>query len=272
MRRSVRVSVVTMMQWDSEQYLRFEAERTQPSRDLASRLPADDGSVLRVLDIGCGPGNSTAVLRERYPHAQIRGVDNSREMIAQARKSHPDIEFTLCDVSDPKQLARLPRDFDVVFSNACIQWVPDHPSLIPALMHRLRPGGTLAVQTPMNYDEPIHRIIAAVVHGPRFGAILPQQREFYNLEPDEYWELLHGRAAEFHMWMTTYMHTLPSHEAIMDWYRGTGLRPYLQALDDRDARAEFEAEIFARVRVAYPMQSDGSVIFPFPRFFFTAVK
>ncbi|WP_169275130.1 methyltransferase domain-containing protein [Bifidobacterium moraviense] len=261
-----------MVQWDSEQYLRFAAERTQPSRDLAAQLPPDDGTVTRVLDIGCGPGNSTAVLRERYPQARIIGVDSSREMIEAAREAHPDIEFALCDVSDAKRVARLPRDFDVVFSNACIQWVPDHTTLIPRLMHRLRKGGTLAVQTPMNYDEPIHRIIASVVHGPRFGAILPQQREFYNLEPDEYWELLRKHSSGFRMWMTTYLHTLPSHEAIMEWYRGTGLRPYLQALEGMDAQAEFEEEIFSRLRAAYPVQSDGSVIFPFPRFFFLATR
>ena len=274
---ALRVSVGPMVQWDSEQYLRFEAERTQPSRDLAAQLPpemGDDGGTLvhAVLDIGCGPGNSTAVLRERYPHARILGVDSSPDMVEAARKAHPDIDFALCDVSDPKRFARLPKDFDVVFSNACIQWVPDHERLIPRLMSRLVRGGMLAVQTPMNYDEPIHRIIASVVHGPRFGAMLPQQREFYNLQPEDYWEILRAHAAGFRMWQTTYLHTLPSHEAIMEWYRGTGLRPYLQALGEGAAREEFEAEVFARVRAAYPTQSDGSIIFPFPRFFFTAVR
>ncbi|KAA8822072.1 methyltransferase domain-containing protein [Bifidobacterium vespertilionis] len=267
-----------MVQWDSEQYLRFKTERTQPSRDLAAQLPPEtnaDGEtvVRRVLDIGCGPGNSTAVLRERYPHARILGVDSSPDMIEAARKAHPDIDFALCDVSDSKRFAKLPKDFDVVFSNACIQWVPDHERLIPRLMSRLVKGGTLAVQTPMNYEEPIHRIIASVVHGPRFGAMLPQQREFYNLTPPEYWEILRAKASSFRMWKTTYMHTLPSHEAIMEWYRGTGLRPYLQALGDDDtAREEFETEVLARVRAAYDTQSDGSIIFPFPRFFFTAVR
>lgn len=260
--------VTNMVQWDSVQYLRFKRERTQPARDLAMQLPADDGTVTRVLDIGCGPGNSTAVLCERYPHAAILGVDNSPEMIAAARDAHPDIEFASCDVSC--ELDTLPHDFDIVFSNACIQWVPDHATLIPALLGLLKPGGTLAVQTPMNYEEPIHRIIAQVVRSPRFADRLSQRREFFNLTPPEYWELLHEHAQQFRMWKTTYMHTLPSHEAIMDWYRGTGMRPYLQALDDTD-RAAFEAEVFARVCEAYPTQSDGSIIFPFPRFFFTAV-
>ena len=258
------------MQWDSAQYLRFVRERTQPARDLADQLPSDDGEVHRVLDIGCGPGNSTAVLRSRYPHAEILGVDNSPEMIATAREAHPDIDFKLCDVSGG-DLQSLSHDFDVVFSNACIQWVPDHPTLIPNLLGLLREGGMLAVQTPMNYQEPIHRIIAEVVHTPRFAAELPQQREFYNLQPAEYWELLHDHAAHFRMWMTTYMHTLPSHEAIMEWYRGTGMRPYLQALDNA-GRDEFEREVFERVQQTYPTQSDGSIIFPFPRFFFTAVR
>ncbi|KAB8287738.1 trans-aconitate methyltransferase [Bifidobacterium ramosum] len=260
-----------MVQWDSEQYLRFRAERTQPARDLAAQLPPDDGSVTRVLDIGCGPGNSTAVLRERYPKAAILGVDNSPEMIEAARAAHPDIDFAMCDVAS-SALDALPSDFDVVFSNACIQWVPDHHRLIPALLDRLNLGGTLAVQTPMNYEEPIHRIIGQIVHSPQYADRLPQSREFYNLTPSDYWELLHAYAARFRMWKTTYMHTLPSHEAIMDWYRGTGMRPYLQALDDDAERAAFERAVFARARDAYPMQSDGSIIFPFPRFFFTAVR
>ena len=261
-----------MVEWNAEQYLRFGNERTQPSRDLAAQLPPDDGTVERVLDIGCGPGNSTAVLRERYPYARILGVDSSPEMIAAARASHPDIEFALCDVSRKSQLDALPHDVDVVFSNACIQWVPDHARLIPNLIGLLREGGTLAVQTPMNYEEPIHRIIAELVHSPRYADRLPQQREFYNLTPPDYWELLHAHAARFRMWKTTYMHTLPSHEAIMDWYRGTGLRPYLQAFADDAERAKFEHQVFERVCDAYPTQSDGSIIFPFPRFFFTAVR
>ena len=116
-----------MVTWDSEQYLRFKRERTQPARDLAMQLPPDDG-----------PGNSTAVLRERYPHAKILGVDSSPVMIETARKTYPDIDFQLCDVS--ARLDELPADFDVVFSNACIQWVPDHPHLIPGLLARLRVG------------------------------------------------------------------------------------------------------------------------------------
>ena len=266
------ISVNCMVTWDSAQYLRFKNERTQPSRDLAMQLPADDGTVARVLDIGCGPGNSTAVLRERYPHAHILGVDSSPEMIDAAKAAHPDIEFALCDVSRQGQLDALPHDFDVVFSNACIQWVPDHAHLIPAILGLLRKNGMLAVQTPMNYEEPIHRIIGEIVHSAQYADRLSQQREFFNLTPPEYWELLHRHAANFRMWTTTYMHTLPSHEAIMDWYRGTGLRPYLQALTDNAERAAFEKQVFDRVRDAYPVQSDGSIIFPFPRFFFTAIR
>ena len=266
------ISVNCMVTWDSAQYLRFKNERTQPSRDLAMQLPADDGTVARVLDIGCGPGNSTAVLRERYPHAHILGVDSSPEMIDAAKAAHPDIEFALCDVSRQGQLDALPHDFDVVFSNACIQWVPDHAHLIPAILGLLRKNGMLAVQTPMNYEEPIHRIIGEIVHSAQYADRLSQQREFFNLTPPEYWELLHRHAANFRMWTTTYMHTLPLHEAIMDWYRGTGLRPYLQALTDNAERAAFEKQVFDRVRDAYPVQSDGSIIFPFPRFFFTAIR
>ena len=181
-----------MVTWDSEQYLRFKRERTQPARDLAMQLPPDDGSVTRVLDIGCGPGNSTAVLRERYPHAKILGVDSSPVMIETARKTYPDIDFQLCDVS--ARLDELPADFDVVFSNACIQWVPDHPHLIPGLLARLRVGGVLAVQTPMNYEEPIHRIIGGIVFSTAPGTGSPDQTGRYYCCRKELWLRLFQRA------------------------------------------------------------------------------
>lgn len=261
-----------MVKWDAAQYLRFQRERTQPAIDLANTLPPDDGTVKQVLDIGCGPGNSTAVLRERYPHARIIGVDSSPDMIDRAQADHGDCDFLLCDVSDETAIEALPHQCDVVFSNACIQWVPNHQALIPRMMRCLRDSGVLAVQTPMNYQEPIHRIIGEVARSPQFVAALGgDARIFYNLTPPEYWELLHGQTGEFRIWSTTYMHTLPSHQAIMDWYRGTGMRPYLQALDE-NRRREFESMVYEQLLKAYPIQSDGSIIFPFPRFFFRAVK
>jgi len=253
--------------WSSSQYLKFERERTQPAVDLAGRIELD--SPKRIIDIGCGPGNSTQVLAEKYPDAYILGVDNSANMLEAARKNCPDLEFMLCDVS--QGVAGLPKYFDVVFSNACIQWVPDHETLIPNLLGLLRPGGVLAVQTPMNYKEPIHTIIEELVNSGDWSPLFNVRRIFYNLSQGKYYDLLKEQDCSFDLWETTYLHQLDSHQAIMDWYRATGLRPYLDALPE-SLREEFESQVYRRVRKAYPIQQDGRVIFRFPRFFFTAVK
>lgn len=255
-----------MAQWDSAQYLRFERERTQPAIDLAGRI--DCPAPRDVLDVGCGPGNSSRVLAERFPEAKILGIDSSPDMIAAAKAGHPDLEFALCDAG--KDLPSLGKGrFDVVFSNACIQWIPDHPGLLRGMLALLRPGGVLAVQTPMNYEEPIHRIIADLVAGPKWQGAFANPRIFHNLPPGRYFDLLSELAADFGLWQTTYYHVLGSHADIMEWYRGTGLRPYLSALSEPD-KAAFEADVFGEVVQAYPKQRDGRIIFRFPRFFFTA--
>lgn len=255
-----------MVQWDSGQYLKFERERTQPAVDLAARL--DGSPVAHVLDVGCGPGNSTRVLRERFPDARILGVDSSPEMIAAARTNLPEGEFALCDAGKELPPLGVGR-FDVVFSNACIQWIPDHRRLVRDMLSLLRPGGMLAVQTPMQQTEPIHHIIDELVASARWRDCFAAPRLFHNLSPSDYFDLLAETAADFTLWQTTYHHVLASHADIMEWYRATGLRPYLAALSEAD-RAVFEADVLARVEQAYPRQQDGRIIFRFPRFFFTA--
>lgn len=254
-----------MPQWDSGLYLQFERERTQPAKDLAARIPI--AAPREVLDVGCGPGNSSRVLAERFPEAHIHGIDRSPEMIAAARAAHGDLEFSLCDAG--RELDRLPHHYDVVFSNACIQWIPDHPALLRTMLALLRPGGVLAVQTPMNDDEPIHKIIGALVTGEKWKEAFPSPRIFYNLQPGQYFDLLTAAAADCSLWQTTYYHVLASHAAIMEWYRGTGLRPYLHALPETQ-RPDFEADVRAQVVRQYPKQQDGRILFRFPRFFFLA--
>lgn len=257
-----------MSEWNPEQYLKFSTERTQPAIDLLNRVRLE--SPAEVLDIGCGPGNSTAELWRRFPNARILGVDSSKNMIGAAAEQYPELEFAVCDASS--DLPALGRKFDLFFSNACIQWVPEHGRLIPEMMKILRPGGVLAVQTPMNYEEPIHRIIGQTVNSAKWKPHFPNPRIFYNLTPGEYFDLLSGLTDEFSLWSTTYYHVMPSHGAILEWYRATGLRPYLEALKTVSEQKEFEQEIFAQVQQAYPMQKNGKIIFRFPRFFFTAVK
>lgn len=257
-----------MSDWNTQQYLKFKKERTQPAIDLAARLEYD--APVKALDVGCGPGNSTAVLKARFPGAHVIGADYSENMVETARKDHPELEFIRCDVSS--DLETLPNDFDIVFSNACLQWVPDHPSLLPRLMGLLKPGGLLAVQIPMNYQEPIHKIIEATVARSPWTELIPHMRLFYTLTQEGYYDILSEISPDFTLWQTTYLHRMPSHKAIMDWYSSTGLRPYLDAAVSEEAREGFYQEIFRQVKAEYPVQKNGEIIFRFPRFFFIARK
>jgi|WetSurMetagenome_2_1015567.scaffolds.fasta_scaffold178897_1 trans-aconitate 2-methyltransferase len=256
-----------MFTWDSKQYVQFVNERTQPAIDLVLRIQLS--SPAKIVDIGCGPGNSTHVLETRFPQADILGVDSSVEMINTAKKTYPSLHFSQFDAQ--KDLSSLGTDFDVVFSNACIQWIPDHRALLKNMMNMLRQGGVLAVQTPMNYDEPIHKIITAVTTSTKWKDKFPNPRIFYNLTPGEYHDLLSELTGIFTLWQTTYYHRMKSHDAIMEWYRGTGLRPYISVLSETD-KAMFEKDIYERVVSAYPIQKNGEIIFRFPRFFMLAEK
>lgn len=254
-----------MSDWSPEQYLKFERERTQPAKDLAARL---ERCPIQALDVGCGPGNSTQVVASRFPDAEVIGIDSSANMIEAAGNEHPQLKFLRCDVS--QELGSLPHGFDLVFSNACIQWVPDHHKLLPELMGLLKPGGTLAVQVPVNFEEPIHQIITSTVEREEWRRRIPYYRNFYTLTQETYFNLLGEISADFSMWETVYMHRMPSHQAIMDWYSSTGLRPYLDAAVNEEARQGFYNEVFRQVREAYPVQKNGEIIFRFPRLFFIA--
>lgn len=256
-----------MFNWDATLYSRFLTERTQPAIDLARRIPLT--AAHRVIDIGCGPGNSTKVIADRFPEAQVTGADCSEEMIRQAGEQYPELNFVLFDaVTDFEKLS---EKFDVVFSNACIQWIPDQRKLIRDMAGALKPGGVLAVQLPYNYDEPIHRIIRNVADREPWRGKLKGARQKYTLEIPEYAELLSDVTDSYELWVTTYYHRMPTHESILEWYRGTGLRPYLAHLDAAEADA-YEQEVLAEIRKAYPEQANGEILFRFPRLFFMAEK
>ena len=253
-----------MTAWNAGQYLKFENERTQPARDLASRISAIQAR--NALDIGCGPGNSTQVLRETFPTAVVQGVDSSDAMIEKARVRYPDLTFAQGDARS------LNGCYDVLFSNACLQWVPDHRALLPHLMRcNLNEGGVLAVQMPMNGEEPLFRIIRETADNPRWDVGDAANEVNGTLSPDEYFDILSGCASAFQIWETTYYHVLAGHEALIEWVRGTRLRPYLARLSAEEG-AKFEAEILEKARKVYPLLDGGRVILRFRRFFFTAVK
>ena len=252
-----------MADWNSSLYLKFKKERTQPAIDLANRVRTYHPE--RIADIGCGPGNSTEVLKSVFPDSELHGIDNSQDMIGKARKEHPELTFYLCDVND------IQNGYDMLFSNACLQWLPDHASLLPKLMNKLNPDGVLAVQLPMNQREPLFRIIDEVASDSSWGLGDRCFQSNDTLHPDEYYDILSKCSSDFQMWETTYYHSLPSHQALVDWVKGTRLRPYLDALDSKNAES-FENEVLHRTMEAYPVRDDGNVLLRFRRFFFVAVK
>lgn len=256
-----------MFNWNSNQYLKFKNERTQPAIDLANRISFDNAK--SIIDIGCGPGNSSEVLQRRFPSSKIIGIDSSSEMITKAKSQHNDIDFVCCNVND---LLCRQEKYDIVFSNACIQWIPNHYELLKNLMNLLNDNGVLAVQIPYNQDEPIHKIISEVTQSRLWAECFKNPREKYILKFSEYYyDVLAEISHSFDMWQTTYFHKMKSYESILEWYRGTGLRPYLAELNENQ-KAEFENEILNRIMQEYPMQVNGDIIFKFPRLFFIAIK
>ena len=256
-----------MSDWDAAQYSKFKRERTLPASDLAHAIAQQP--VRSALDVGCGIGNSTAVLAQTFPGARIVGADNSPDMLAAARKANPNQTFV--QLNAETELDRLNERFDVVFSNACIQWIPNHPKLLRELFGLLNNGGVLAVQVPQQDKHPVHRILRTLAASDKWRSKIGAGRVFYNLTENEYFDALASLTNDFRMWEVTYFHAMPSHESIVEWYRGTGLRPYLAQLSAADA-AEFERDFLACVQAEYPVQSNGAIIFRFPRLFFTAKK
>ncbi len=256
-----------MFDWNSEQYLKFASERTRPAIDLASRLEARSSG--RILDLGCGPGNSTAVLKKYFPAAEILGVDNSPGMIERARRDYPDLSFRLFDAADSFRV--LGDGWNVIFSNACLQWVPDHRALLVKLLDALTTDGELAVQIPLQTKAPFHALLRKKVMSERWAPFLKGTGKFHILDELEYCELLRTYAGSFSMWESDYFHILDSPQAVLQWYRGTGLRPYLRVLPP-EMHPEFEAEILSGIESLFPRLHDGSVVFKFPRLFFVARK
>lgn len=255
-----------MSDWNPEQYEKFIKDRTQPAIDLANRLEVKEAK--RILDLGCGTGNSTRILKDRFPDARVIGADNSDEMLSKAKKTHPDIEFIYLDVGG--DLSEVKEKFDIVFSNACIQWIPNHEILLPKLMSLLKHGGVLAVQIPIQNEHPVHIIINELVTTAKWKDKL-SQRNYNNLSTSEYYDVLSGISDDFEVWETIYCHRMPSYESIIEWYRGTGLRPYLEQLSATDAE-DFVSNVYRELKNRYKIQSNGEIMFRFPRLFFIAKR
>jgi len=251
--------------WDPKQYLAFDRERTRPCLDLLARIETDP--VRYAVDLGCGPGNSTIALARHFPGADILGLDSSPAMIERARHDHAELRF---DVADATRWAT-DRPCDVILSNAVFQWVDDHDTLFPRLVAQLRPGGALAVQMPGNFEAPTHRILRELARTEPWASKTSAREPYWVQAPAFYYDVLSPVTSTLDVWETEYQHVLPDHHAIVEWYKGTGLRPYLEALSPAEQPAFLEA-LEARLVEAYPTQADGRVLFPFLRIFFVAVR
>lgn len=250
--------------WDPERYLAYADERGRPFVELLARVPAADPRV--VVDLGCGPGNLTALLADRWPGATITGVDSSPEMIAKARLTEPRVTFDVADLRDWATHGTTP--VDVLVSNATLQWVPGHLDLLEGLVGAVRPGGWLAFQVPGNFDEPSHAIRRDLAAEPAYADLTRDVAVPSSHDPEVYLERLAGLGCEVDAWETTYLHVLTGEDPVFTWVSGTGARPTLQALPD-DLRADFEAEFRRRLRAAYPPREHG-VVLPFRRIFVVA--
>ncbi len=260
--------------WSARQYQQFEDERTRPARDLLAALPVLDARL--AIDIGCGPGNSTELLAARFPRATVSGIDTSADMIEAARKRLPALRFEIADIAQWAHVDAAPAQdsFDVILANAVLQWVPRHAELFPALIAKLARGGALAVQMPDNLSEPAHRLMRELAAAAPWSDKLAAAAAARALVEgaDWYYRLLRSSCAKVDVWRTTYYHPLAGGEhAVVDWFKGSGLRPFLEPLDEVE-RAAYLVRYAAAVKSAYPPLPDGTVLLPFPRLFIVALR
>ena len=256
-----------MLDWNPALYRRYEDERTRPAQELLARVPL--AGAARVVDLGCGPGNSTELLVQRFPTAQVTGTDNSEAMLASARERLPQVRFEFGDISTWQP--ELPPD--LIYANAALQWVPDHEALIPRLFAALAPGGVLAIQMPDNRLEPTHRLMREVAAEAPWAQAVGDADKLRTelLGINGYYDLLAADAAKVDVWRTAYQHPMASAAAIVEWVRGTGLKPFVDRLTP-ELQGSYLAEYERRIALAYPPRADGRLLLAFPRMFIVAQK
>ena len=254
-----------MEDWLPEAYLRFSDERTRPARDLLARVPLNAPQL--IYDLGCGPGNSTALLGERYSRAKVTGLDNSQTMLMKARKDLPEVQFIEADLATWEG----DRKADLLFANAAFQWEPDHAVVLLRLLKGLKGRSVLALQMPDNLDEPSHRLMRETAQAGPWASALKDAAGFREVirTPNEYYDLLKPHCRSLEIWHTAYYHTLQGAQGIVDFVSTTGLRPFLDPLDER-AREAFITAYRAGLAEAYPEMGGGKVLMRFPRLFLVA--
>ena len=256
-----------MQDWNPQLYRQFESERTRPARELLERIP--HANVHFATDLGCGPGNSTELLVQAWPDAQVTGIDSSEAMLEQARTRLPACHFQQADIrcwqaKQPQQL---------IYANASLQWLTEHQTLLPHLVNQLAVGGALAIQMPDNLDEPSHLLMRELAANQRWQALIsPQAADRKRLlTTEQYYDLLSDAGCHVDIWRTTYYHPMSNAQGIVTWLSATGLRPFLAGLDDAQQSA-FLQEYHQALVSAYPVRRDGQVLLAFPRLFMVAVK
>ena len=253
------------MTWNPGTYLAFADQRTRSAADLLARVSGENPA--RVIDLGCGPGNSTALLAARWPGAGLEGLDSSAEMLTQARASGVPAGWVQADLASWSPAA----PYDVIYSNATFQWVPDQGVLLPRLMSFLRPGGVLAFQVPVNFNAPRHVLLWETAADRRWKDKLSGIRETERGLPERYYDILRPHAVTLDIWQTEYLQVMEGEDAVYRWVSGTALRPYVQALDNAE-RAAFITAYKTKLNTAYPRRADGVTLFPFQRLFVVATK
>ncbi len=256
-----------MSDWSPGQYLKFADERTRAARDLLAQVPLQEARL--VYDLGCGPGNSTELLVEAFPTAKVVGVDSSREMLEQARASLPNLQFEEADLNSWAP----PPDADVLYSNATFQWLPHHLVVMQRLLKNLKTGGVLAVQMPDNLAEPSHLAMTEVARTATYSEKLKTAASARSIlpHPQFYYEALKPHCSRLDIWHTIYNHPLKGAAAIVEWVKGTGLRPFLAPLNETEL-ADYLARYESLIAKAYPTMADGTVLLRFPRLFIVATK
>ena len=255
--------------WDPNLYLQFSAQRARPATDLIAEITLENPR--HIVDLGCGTGNSTEQLHRRWPQAQLTGVDNSQEMLSQARAGHPDWNW----VESSVEAWAADSALDLVFSNACLHWVADHGTLFPRLLSYVAPGGALAVQMPNSQHLPAHALMKEVANDANapWAGILAGASETYHVQPPAcYYEALRKVAGRVNIWQTEYLQIMDGPQAILDWVRSTAMRRYTVPLPNDEMRRAFEQRCLERFREAYPGNDQGKSLFPYRRMFIIAYR
>lgn len=250
--------------WNPSQYLQYADHRHRPFVDLVARVDLD--APRRIVDLGCGPGNSTLLLADRWPDAALDALDSSAEMVSAARRNGLAAEQG--DVRDWTPT----EDTDLVVSNALLQWVPEHRELLAAWARALPRRAVIAVQMPGNFGAPSHRALREVARSAPWIDRLPTDLLRHDDtvdDPGDYARLLAGHGCAVDAWETTYIQQLSGPDPVLEWMRGTALTPVFDVLD-ADERTAFEADLAARLREEYPVEPDGDTLFPFRRVFCVA--